>query len=68
MPVHAHPAFTATVASLATQLRDTELRIDVALDAGRRRDFAVWCKRRRSLSSRLQSMLLNAASGSQVGR
>lgn len=52
---------TSQVAGLHIQLLDTDARIDTALDRGSRREFAVWCKRRASLASRLQTLLITMA-------
>ncbi len=54
---------TSLIAGLHYQLLDTDARIDRALDAGRRRDFMAWCKKRATLSSRLQGLLLSEAEG-----
>jgi hypothetical protein len=50
------------VAGLHIQLQDADYRIDRALDRGSRREFMVWAKRRSSLASRLQNLLLRVAS------
>jgi hypothetical protein len=57
--------FTATVSSqiagLHIQLLDTDARIDRALDRGSRREFMLWVRRRSSLASRLQNLLITVA-------
>lgn len=57
--------FTATteaqVAGLYIQLLDTDARINRALDRRSRREFMVWARRRASLASRLQNLLVTEA-------
>lgn len=49
------------VTALTYQLMDVDLRIDRALDQRSRRDFRWWCKRRATLATRLQTLLLTVA-------
>lgn len=42
-------------------MRDVQASIDKALDRGDRRAFRVWCRKRASLLTRLESLLLSAA-------
>lgn len=52
---------SSQVTGLHIQLLDTDARINRALDRGSRREFMVWAKRRASIASRLQTLLLLAA-------
>lgn len=52
---------SSQVAGLHIQLLDTDARIDNALDRKARREFALWARRRASLASRLQNLLITMA-------
>lgn len=49
------------IAGLQIVLRDVLSSIDKALDRGDRRAFRVWCRKRASLITRLESLLLSLA-------
>lgn len=51
----------AEISGLQICILNTDAQIDAALDSGDRRAFRVWCLRRASLISRVERVLVEAA-------